>query len=63
MDREALVTQMAKVIAGMPVMDSCPPAPEQERRAEEALARVERFLGVDIERAQELLSKVMEDVS
>jgi len=62
MDRQTLIVQMAKVLEGTSVMDPVPPPPELQRRAEEALVRVEMFLGVDIEQAKELVAKVLEDV-
>src|SRR4051812_12968865 len=52
MDRKKLIVQMAKVLAGKPVIDPLPPPAALERRAEEALARVEMFLGADIEEAK-----------
>jgi hypothetical protein len=36
---------------------------ELEKHADAALARVEIFLGVDIEQAKDIVTKVMEDVS
>jgi len=46
LDRGGLVVQMAKVIAGERVLDPAEPGEEARRRADEALARVEIFLGV-----------------
>ena len=63
LDRDGLVVQMAKVIAGEKVMDPAVPDAEVRRRADEALARVELYLGADVEQAKEILAKVMEDVS
>lgn len=63
MDRGALVTQMAKAFAGESIMDPAVPDDRMRRRADEALSRVEMFLGVDVEQAKEILSKVLEDVS
>jgi hypothetical protein len=36
---------------------------ELEKHADAALSRVEIFLGVDIEQAKDIVTKVMEDVS
>jgi hypothetical protein len=63
LDREALVVQMAKVLAGESVMDPFEPGEEAHRRADQALARVEYYLGIDIEQAKEIVTKVMEDPS
>jgi hypothetical protein len=63
MERDALVAQMAKAFSGQSMMDPSPTAEEQRRRAAEALARVEIFLGADIEEAKEILSRVAEDVT
>ena len=49
LDRGGLVVQMAKVIAGERVLDPAEPDEEARRRADEALARVEIFLGVDVD--------------
>ena len=63
MDRGGLVVQMAKVIAGERVLDPAQPDDEARRRADEALARVEIFLGVDVDQAREILTRVLADVS
>ncbi len=63
MEREALVAQMAKAFSGQSMMDPSPTAEDQRRRAAEALARVELFLGADIEEAKDILSRVAEDVT
>ena len=63
LDRAALVMQMAKVFAGERVLDPETPPEEIQRQADQALARVEFYLGVDIEQAQEIVSKVLEDVA
>jgi len=63
LDRGALVVQMAKVLAGQSVMAPSEPDEETCRRASEALARVEFYLGVDIEQAKEIVTKVIEDPS
>jgi hypothetical protein len=63
LDREGLVTQMAKALAGHGALDTSIPLPEERRRAEEALRRVEVFLGTEIEEAKEILTRVLEDVS
>ena len=63
LDRGGLVVQMAKVIAGERVLDPAQPDEEARRRADEALARVEIFLGVDVDQAREILNRVLADVS
>jgi hypothetical protein len=63
LDRSGLVEQMAKAIAGESVMDPAAPSGEARRRAEEALSRVEFYLGVDVEQAKEIVTKVLEDVT
>jgi hypothetical protein len=63
MDRGALVKQMAKAFAGESMMDPSTPRDELKRRAEAALARVELYLGVEIEEAKEIVAKVIEEVS
>ena len=63
LDRGGLVVQMAKVITGERVMDPTEPDAEARRRADEALARVEIFLGVDVDEAREIVTRVLHDVS
>jgi hypothetical protein len=63
LDRGGLVVQMAKVIAGERVLDPTEPDAETRRRADEALARVEKFLGVDVDEAREIVARVLADVS
>jgi len=63
LDRGGLVVQMAKVIAGERVLDPAQPDDEAKRRADEALARVEIYLGVDVDQAREILTRVLADVS
>jgi hypothetical protein len=63
LDRGALVTQMAKAFAGEEVMDPETPPEEIRRRADHALSRVEFYLGVDVEEAKDIISKVLEDVA
>jgi hypothetical protein len=63
LDRRGLVVQMAKVIAGERVLDQAQPDEEARRRADEALARVELFLGVDVDQARDILTRVLHDVS
>ena len=63
LDREGLVHQMAKVIAGERVLDPAEPDEEARRRADEALARVEIFLGVDVDQARDIVSRVLADVT
>jgi len=63
LDRGGLVVQMAKVIAGERVLDPTEPDNEARRRADEALARVEIFLGVDVDQAREIVTRVLGDVS
>ena len=63
MDRCALVLQMAKAFAGEDVLDPELPDEEVRHRADQALARVEFYLGIDVEEAKEIVSKVMEDVT
>ena len=63
LDSGGLVVQMAKVIVGERVLDPAEPDEQARRRADEALARVEMFLGVDVEEAREVLMRVLHDVS
>jgi hypothetical protein len=63
LDRGGLVNQMAKVISGERVLDPATPDDEARRRAEEALARVEIFLGVDVDQARDIVTRVLADVS
>jgi hypothetical protein len=63
LDRGGLVVQMAKVIAGERVLDPAEPDEEARRRADEARARVEIFLGVDVDQARDIVTKVLGDVS
>lgn len=63
MERSKLVLQMAKAIAGESLMDPAVPDQQAQRRAEEALERVEMYLGADVEEAREIVSRVLEDVS
>jgi hypothetical protein len=63
LDRGGLVVQMAKVIAGERVLDPAQPDEEARRRADEALARVEIFLGVDVDQARDIVTRVLADVS
>jgi hypothetical protein len=63
LDRGGLVVQMAKVIAGERVLDPTEPGADARRLADEALARVELFLGVDVEEARDVLARVLHDVS
>ena len=63
LDREGLVVQMAKVFAGEKVMDPAVPDDEVRRRADEALARVEIFLGVDVDEARDIVTRVLHDVT
>jgi hypothetical protein len=63
LERRKLVLQMAKAFVGESLMDPAAPDETTQRRAEEALSRVEMFLGADIEEAREILERVLEDVS
>ena len=63
MERSALVLQMAKTFVGESLIDPASPDDETRRRADEALARVEIFLGIDVEEARDILARVLEDVS
>ena len=63
LDRQALIMQMAKVIVGESVMDPVLPNEDARRCADEVLSRVELFLGVDVEQAKEIVTKVLEEVS
>jgi len=53
---------MAKAFAGEAQLDPTLPDPAMQRRAEEALSRVELFLGADVEEAREIIERVHEDV-
>ena len=64
MEREQLVVQMARAFAGD---DATPIQPEVvpdalRHKADEALARVESYLGIEIEEAKEIVAKVLEDI-
>ena len=63
LDRQGLVLQMAKAFVGENVMDHERPDDEVRRHADEALARVELYLGVDVEQAKDIVTRVLEDVS
>lgn len=63
LDRGGLVVQMAKVITGERLLDPAEPDDEARRRADEALARVEIFLGVDVDQARDIVTRVLGDVS
>lgn len=63
MERSKLVLQMAKAFAGESLMDPAEPDETTQRRAEEALERVERYLGADVEEARDIVARVLEDVS
>jgi hypothetical protein len=63
MERRKLVLQMAKAFAGERPLDPAAPDETIQRRAEEALSRVEMFLGADVEEAREIVERVREDVS
>ena len=63
LDRSTLVVQMAKAFVGENVMDPDLPAEDIQQGADEALARVELYLGLDVEQARDILSRVLEDVS
>jgi hypothetical protein len=51
------------VITGERVLDPAEPGEEARRRADEALARVEVFLGVDVDEARDIVARVLQDVS
>jgi hypothetical protein len=63
MERSKLVLQMAKAFVGESQIDPAVPDDRTKQRAEEALSRVEMFLGADVEEAREILTRVLEDVS
>ena len=63
MERNKLVLQMAKAFVGESQIDPTVPDEHARRRAEEALSRVEMYLGADVEEAREILTRVLEDVS
>jgi hypothetical protein len=63
MERSKLVLQMAKAFAGESLMDPAAPDEKTQRRAEEALERVEMYLGADVEEARDIVTRVLEDVS
>lgn len=60
MERDALITQMARAFAAGEAGTS--DDDDLRRRADEALARVESYLGVEIEEAKEIVGKVLEDI-
>ncbi len=55
--------QMAKAFVGESIMDPEEPAADIQEGADEALSRVELYLGLDVEQAREILARVLEDVS
>jgi hypothetical protein len=62
LDRTMLVSQIAKAIAGQDAASD--EAPDELRKhADAALSRVELYLGVDIEQAKDIVTKVIEDFS
>ncbi len=63
MERSKLVLQMAKAFVGESMMDPIEPDETTRQRAEQALERIERYLGADVEEARDILARVMEDVS
>ncbi len=63
MERRTLVLQIAKTFVGESLIDPAAPDEETQRRADEALARVEIYLGLDVEEARDILTRVLEDVS
>jgi hypothetical protein len=63
LDREALVVQIAKAFVGESVMDPQLPTEDIRRSAEQALNRVELFLGLDVEQAKGIISRVLEEVT
>jgi hypothetical protein len=63
LDRSTLVVQMAKAFVGESIMDPEEPAGDIQQGADEALARVELYLGIDVEQARDILARVLEDVS
>jgi hypothetical protein len=62
-ERRKLVLRMAKAFAGESPLDPMAPDESVQRRAEEALLRVELFLAADIEEAREIVERVREDVT
>jgi hypothetical protein len=62
LDRSHLVAQMAKAFASEDAGSDQHPD-ELEKHADAALSRVELYLGVDIEQAKDIVTKVIEDVS
>jgi hypothetical protein len=63
LNRSGLVRQMAKVFADHPPTEDVRPDDDDRKRAEEALEMVERYLGRDIEDAQSIIQRVLEDVT
>jgi hypothetical protein len=63
LDRSALVVQMAKAFVGEGIMDPDVPAHDIQKGADEALSRVELYLGMDVEQAREILARVLDEVS
>jgi hypothetical protein len=54
---------MAKAFVHREATDPTPPTDQERERADEALSRVELYLGVDVEQAKEIVTRVLEDVS
>jgi hypothetical protein len=63
LDRSTLVVQMAKAFVGEGIMDPDVPAEDIQEGADEALSRVELYLGMDVEQAREILARVLDEVS
>jgi len=61
--REVLVVQMAKAFVGESLIDPQLPPDDIRRGAEQALTRVELFLGLDVEQAKDIISRVLEEVT
>jgi hypothetical protein len=63
LDRNTLVSQIAKILEGDEPQAQKTPTAEARQRADRVLSKVEVFLGVEIEEARDILARVLEDVS
>ena len=63
LDRSTLVVQMAKAFVGESIMDPEEPAADIQEGADEALSRVELYLGMDVDQARDILARVLDEVS
>jgi hypothetical protein len=63
LNRSGLVVQMAKAFVGEGPIDQTEPDEKIRKRADDALTRVEMYLGIEIDEAKRIITRVLEDVS